>query len=87
LRHHLQCIVVAHIHAEGAALAGVGIDGDREQATATFFLLLFLRPVRFGGGKFEAADTVAQQVQFDFQACAFVTRRRVLRESFSDGVR
>ncbi len=85
LGHHLQGIVFANLDALGAALAGVGIDGDREQAAGTLRLLLAIGPVRLGGGKLEAAQRVLQQFEFSGQALAVLALRRVFSEGLGDG--
>jgi hypothetical protein len=40
LGDHLQGVVLADVHAQGAALAGVGVDGDGKQAAGALGLLL-----------------------------------------------
>ena len=66
LLDHLQCVVLADIDTQRAALAGVGIDGDREQSAGALGLLLFQIPVRLGGGELEFTDLLFEQVVFLF---------------------
>ncbi|MCK6384271.1 MAG: hypothetical protein L6Q52_07970 [Rhodocyclaceae bacterium] len=64
LRHHAQGVVLADLDAQRAALAGVGVDGDREQAPAALALFLLLRPVGLGGTELEVAERFAEELEF-----------------------
>jgi hypothetical protein len=75
LRHHLQRVVLADRDAQGAALAGVRIDGDREQAAAALGLLFAIRPVGLGRCELEAAELDLQLGEFGGEAGTIGFRR------------
>ena len=62
-RHRLQRVVVADLDALHAALAGVGVDGDREQPAATRALLLGLGVEGPGEREAEVAELLAEQLE------------------------
>ena len=68
LRGGKQCIVIADIDAFHAALAGIRVDGDGEQAAAVFRLFLTVQVIGFGNGKLEFAKGLHEPAEFLFQA-------------------
>ena len=62
-----QGAVLTDLDALHAALAGVGVDGDAEEAAAALFLLLAVGPVGLGDGQLEAGQGLQEQAHLLFQ--------------------
>ena len=62
-----QGAVLADLDALHAALAGVGVDGDAEQAAAALLLLLAVGPVGLGDGQLEAGQGLQEEAHLLLQ--------------------
>ena len=78
--------VVAHLDTFHAALAGVRIDGDREQPAAALLFLFAIAPVRLGDTELEVTQLGRKQTELLLQRSARIALQCRLGKMFEDGL-